>query len=53
MWLTDFEKIHNVMGCRMRRNSLQVFRINFWLNINHINYSSKMDIFVWNANENM
>ena len=24
--------------------SIQVFHINFWVNINHINYSSKMDI---------
>ena len=28
--------------------SMQVFHINFWLNISHINYSSKMDIFVLN-----
>ena len=25
--------------------------IYFWLNINHMNYSSKMDIFVLNANQ--
>ena len=29
----------------------QVFHINFWLNIYHINFSSKMDIFVLNANK--
>ena len=30
---------------------MQVFHISFWLNINHINFSSKMDIFVLNANK--
>ena len=40
-------------GFLKQTTTLQVFRINFWLNINHINYSSKTDIFVWNANENM
>ena len=32
---------------------IQVFHFAFWLNINHINYFSKMDIFVLNWNKNV
>ena len=35
-----------LLGCNVPR-SIQVFHINFWLNINHMNYPSKMDIFVF------
>ena len=31
--------------------TIQVFNINFWLKIYHINYSSKVEIFVVNANK--
>ena len=31
--------------------SIQVFHINFWLKINHINYFPKMNIFVSNASK--
>ena len=48
---TEIMKYSEITPCLVK--SIQVFHINFSLDINHINYFSKMGIFVSNANKNV
>ena len=56
VWADYFKSNMCFCWCKLpftnrQMKTIQVFHINFWLNINHINYSTKMEIFVLNVNK--